>query len=123
MRIVRVAQYVARQRDIDRCMSSQISAEQRISGRGSPAREHSGAARAHEAHARRWGQWARARRAGPPVRFPTRRNGGGRQEEAMYRAKATRFAGKVIEMQRMMRVKAGLQQVVISADTSPVGGK
>ena len=34
----------------------------------------------------------------------------------LYRAKATRFAGKVREMGRMLRLKADLQEVVISAE-------
>ena len=34
----------------------------------------------------------------------------------LYRAKATRFAGKFREMSRLLRVKADLQQVVVSAE-------
>ena len=38
------------------------------------------------------------------------------KEFGLYRAKVTRFAGKFREMSRLLRVKADLQQVVISAD-------
>ena len=34
----------------------------------------------------------------------------------LYRAKATRFAGKVREMARVLRLKADLQQVVVTAE-------
>ncbi|KAL1523115.1 hypothetical protein AB1Y20_018072 [Prymnesium parvum] len=58
-----------------------------------------------------WGKtrWARAR-----LREVTKHNHG--KEIGLYRAKVTRFAGKVMEMARILRLKSDLQQIVVSGD-------
>ena len=58
-----------------------------------------------------WGKtrWPRSR-----LREVTAVNHG--KEIGLYKAKPTRFAGKFREMARMLRVKADLKQIVVSAD-------
>ncbi|KAL1527820.1 hypothetical protein AB1Y20_009203 [Prymnesium parvum] len=58
-----------------------------------------------------WGKtrWARAR-----LREVTTKNHG--HEIGLHRAKVTRFAGKVREMGRILRLKGDLQQIVVSPD-------
>ena len=60
--------------------------------------------------------WGRSRWPRKKLRETIAANHG--REFGLYRAKATRFAGKFREMQRLLRVKADLQQVVVSAEYS-----
>jgi predicted nucleic acid-binding Zn-ribbon protein len=60
--------------------------------------------------------WGRTRWCRTRLREVAHKNHGKRI--GLYRAKATRFAGKVREMGRVLRLKADLQEVVISADYS-----
>ena len=58
--------------------------------------------------------WGRTRWPRKKLRETIAANHG--REFGLYRAKATRFAGKFREMQRLLRVKADLQQVVVSSE-------
>lgn len=58
--------------------------------------------------------WGRTRWARTRLREVAEHNHG--RKIGLYRAKQTRFAGKVREMGRVLRLKADLQQVAISAD-------
>lgn len=58
--------------------------------------------------------WGRQRWAHTKLREVTWKNH--KKKIGLYRAKATRFAGKVREMARVLRLKADLQEVVISAE-------
>ena len=57
--------------------------------------------------------WGRTRWARTKLREVAAKNHG--KKIGLYRAKATRFAGKVREMGRVLRLKADLQEVAISA--------
>eukprot|EP00966_Prymnesium_polylepis_P086055 1991594-Prymnesium_polylepis.2 len=57
--------------------------------------------------------WGRKRWARTKLRETIEKNH--RKKFGLYRAKKTRFAGKVREMARLLRVKADLQEVVVSA--------
>ena len=57
--------------------------------------------------------WGRTRWARTKLREVAAKNH--KKKIGLYRAKATRFAGKVREMGRVLRLKADLQEVVISA--------
>ena len=59
--------------------------------------------------------WGRTRWPRKKLREVIKTNHGGK-EFGLYRAKVTRFAGKFREMSRMLRVKADLQQVVVSQE-------
>lgn len=58
--------------------------------------------------------WGRTRWPRKKLRETIQANHG--REFGLYRAKVTRFAGKYREMSRLLRVKADLQQVVVSAE-------
>ena len=58
--------------------------------------------------------WGRKRWARTKLREVTEKNHG--KKIGLYRAKATRFAGKVREMARVLRLKADLHEVAISAE-------
>jgi hypothetical protein len=58
--------------------------------------------------------WGRSRWPRKNLRATIKENHG--REFGLYRAKVTRFAGKFREMQRLLRVKADLQQVVVSSE-------
>lgn len=58
--------------------------------------------------------WGRKRWARTKLREVARKNHG--KEIGLYRAKVTRFAGKVRELGRLLRLKADLQEVVVSAE-------
>ena len=58
--------------------------------------------------------WGRSRWPRKKLRETIAKNHG--RQFGLYRAKVTRFAGKFREMSRMLRVKADLQQVVVSAE-------
>lgn len=58
--------------------------------------------------------WGRKRWARTKLREVAEKNHG--KKIGLYRAKATRFAGKVREMARVLRLKADLQQVVVTAE-------
>eukprot|EP00966_Prymnesium_polylepis_P086716 2007111-Prymnesium_polylepis.1 len=58
--------------------------------------------------------WGRTRWARTRLREVAEKNH--HKKIGLYRAKATRFAGKVREMGRVLRLKADLQEVAISAD-------
>ena len=58
--------------------------------------------------------WGRKRWARTKLREVAEKNHG--VKIGLYRAKATRFAGKVREMARMLRLKGDLQQVVVTAE-------
>lgn len=58
--------------------------------------------------------WGRTRWPRKKLRETIKANHG--REFGLYRAKVTRYAGKFREMSRLLRVKADLQQVVVSAE-------
>ena len=58
--------------------------------------------------------WGRKRWARTKLREVVKKNHG--KDLGLYRAKVTRFAGKVRELGRLLRLKADLQEVVVSAE-------
>ena len=60
--------------------------------------------------------WGRKRWARTKLREVAKRNLG--KDVGLYRAKVTRFAGKVRELARILRLKSFLQEVVVSAEYS-----
>ena len=58
--------------------------------------------------------WGRKRWARMKLREVAKKNH--KKDLGLYRAKATRFAGKVRQMGRMLKLKADLQEIVVSAE-------